>query len=174
MPKEKINGREPDFSGDDMQRERLGPRGVLSALSSFERDTNFGFDCTYRAHLSKPGVRCGQWALQDSVAGRVGEMIEITDFRKERRDRHVIGGINDISVRGIAKVCLRSCDPQRVSASGNSYFTALAAESSPSKDFAGSRVRSFSCEPEEKPAVLGQRMILTGTDLPAGTLLSSA
>jgi hypothetical protein len=35
MPKEKINGREPDFSGDDMQRERLGPRGVLSALSSF-------------------------------------------------------------------------------------------------------------------------------------------
>ena len=71
-----------------MQRERLGPRGVLSALSSFETDTNCGFECTYRAHLSKPGVRCGQWALQDSVAGRVGEMIEITDFRKERRDCH--------------------------------------------------------------------------------------
>lgn len=28
MPKEPINGREPDFSEDDIQREQLGPRGV--------------------------------------------------------------------------------------------------------------------------------------------------
>jgi hypothetical protein len=28
MPKEQINGREPDFSEEDMQREQLGPRGV--------------------------------------------------------------------------------------------------------------------------------------------------
>ena len=28
MPDEPINGREPDKSEDDMQREKLGPRGV--------------------------------------------------------------------------------------------------------------------------------------------------
>lgn len=28
MPKEPINGREPDFSEDDLQREQLGQRGV--------------------------------------------------------------------------------------------------------------------------------------------------
>jgi hypothetical protein len=28
MPNEPINGREPDESEDDMQREKLGPRGV--------------------------------------------------------------------------------------------------------------------------------------------------
>jgi hypothetical protein len=28
MQKEPINGREPDFSEDDLQREQLGPRGV--------------------------------------------------------------------------------------------------------------------------------------------------
>jgi hypothetical protein len=28
MPKEPINGREPNFSEDDIQREQLGPRGV--------------------------------------------------------------------------------------------------------------------------------------------------
>jgi hypothetical protein len=28
MPDEPINGREPDFSEDDIQREQLGPRGV--------------------------------------------------------------------------------------------------------------------------------------------------
>jgi hypothetical protein len=29
MPKDPVNGREPDFSQDDVQREELGPRGVL-------------------------------------------------------------------------------------------------------------------------------------------------
>jgi hypothetical protein len=28
MPQEPINGREPDKSEDDIQREKLGPRGV--------------------------------------------------------------------------------------------------------------------------------------------------
>ena len=28
MSKERINGREPDFSEEDIQREQLGPRGV--------------------------------------------------------------------------------------------------------------------------------------------------
>ena len=28
MPTEPINGREPDFSEEDLQREQLGPRGV--------------------------------------------------------------------------------------------------------------------------------------------------
>jgi hypothetical protein len=28
MPQEPINGREPDFSEDDLQREQFGPRGV--------------------------------------------------------------------------------------------------------------------------------------------------
>ena len=28
MPTENINGREPDFSEEDLQREQLGPRGV--------------------------------------------------------------------------------------------------------------------------------------------------
>jgi hypothetical protein len=28
MPKEPINGREPNFSEEDIQREQLGPRGV--------------------------------------------------------------------------------------------------------------------------------------------------
>jgi hypothetical protein len=28
MPKEPVNGREPEFSEDDLQREQLGPRGV--------------------------------------------------------------------------------------------------------------------------------------------------
>jgi hypothetical protein len=28
MPEEPINGREPSFSEDDLQREELGPRGV--------------------------------------------------------------------------------------------------------------------------------------------------
>ena len=28
MPKETINGREPDFSEEDIQREQFGPRGV--------------------------------------------------------------------------------------------------------------------------------------------------
>ena len=28
MPKEPVNGREPDFSEYDLQREELGPRGV--------------------------------------------------------------------------------------------------------------------------------------------------
>jgi hypothetical protein len=28
MPKERINGREPDFSEEDIQREEFGPRGV--------------------------------------------------------------------------------------------------------------------------------------------------
>jgi hypothetical protein len=28
MPKEPINGREPDFSEDHIQREQFGPRGV--------------------------------------------------------------------------------------------------------------------------------------------------
>jgi hypothetical protein len=28
MPKEPINGREPEFSEEDIQREQLGPRGV--------------------------------------------------------------------------------------------------------------------------------------------------
>jgi len=28
MPDEPINGREPSFSGEDLQREELGPRGV--------------------------------------------------------------------------------------------------------------------------------------------------
>jgi hypothetical protein len=28
MPEQPINGREPDFSEDDLQRQQLGPRGV--------------------------------------------------------------------------------------------------------------------------------------------------
>ena len=28
MPTEPLNGREPDFSEEDLQREQLGPRGV--------------------------------------------------------------------------------------------------------------------------------------------------
>lgn len=28
MPKDQINGREPEFSEEDVQREELGPRGV--------------------------------------------------------------------------------------------------------------------------------------------------
>jgi hypothetical protein len=28
MPREPINGREPEFSEEDIQREELGPRGV--------------------------------------------------------------------------------------------------------------------------------------------------
>ena len=29
MPDDPINGREPNFSEDDIQRDQLGPRGVL-------------------------------------------------------------------------------------------------------------------------------------------------
>jgi hypothetical protein len=33
MPDQPINGREPDFSEDDLQREQLGPRGVPGQAS---------------------------------------------------------------------------------------------------------------------------------------------
>jgi hypothetical protein len=43
MPDKPINGREPEFSEEDIQREELGPRGVPG--KSCENDAAGGKEC---------------------------------------------------------------------------------------------------------------------------------
>ena len=49
MPDEPINGREPEFSEEDLQREALGPRGVPGKENLRENDAAGGKEYAQRS-----------------------------------------------------------------------------------------------------------------------------